>query len=115
MSPLGAEFRIGAVNLRRNVRGWLLWLALLLPIAQAMAGVHALSHVADRSDDGVAHWVHCDLCLAAADLGAGAPAAEPPALVAAEATHAAPLLARACTPRVVSLGLPPARAPPVSA
>ena len=104
------------MNLRRNVRGWLLWLAFLLPLAQAFAGVHALSHVnADRQDDGIAHLVHCDLCLTAADLGAGAPAAEPVALVASTATHAAPLVARGSTPRAVSLGLPPARAPPASA
>jgi len=104
------------VNLRRHVRGWLLWLAFLLPLAQAMAGVHALSHVTgDRQDDGIAHLVHCDLCLTAADLGAGAPTAEPVALVAGDATHAAPLVARGSAPRAVSLGLPPARAPPASA
>lgn len=104
------------MNLRRNVRGWLLWLAFLLPLAQAMAGVHALSHVsADRQDDGIAHLVHCDLCLTAADLGTGAPAAEPVAVVADTATHAAPLVARGGAPRAVSLGLPPARAPPASA
>lgn len=104
------------MNLRRHVRGWLLWLAFLLPLAQAMAGVHALSHVSgDRSDDSIAHLVHCDLCLTAADLGAGAPAAEPVALVDAAVTHAAPLLARSGQPRAVSLGLPPARAPPAFA
>lgn len=96
-------------------RGWLLWLALILPIAQAMAGVHALSHVGERQDDGIAHLVHCDLCLTAADLGAGAPTAEPPALVAGVATHAAPLIARGTAPRAVSLGLPPSRGPPASA
>ncbi|HEY8876761.1 MAG TPA: hypothetical protein VIN03_04300 [Roseateles sp.] len=104
------------MNLRRNVRGWLLWLALLLPLAQAMAGVHALSHVTgDRQDDGISHLVHCDLCLTAADLGAGAPMAEPVMRVDDAATHAAPLLARGGQPRAVSLGLPPARAPPASA
>jgi hypothetical protein len=92
-----------------------LWLAFLLPLAQAMAGVHALSHVnGERPDDGVAHLVHCDLCLTAANLGAGAPTAEPVALAASQATHAAPLLAAATAPRAVSLGLPPARAPPAS-
>jgi hypothetical protein len=97
--------------LRRWSRNWLLWLALLLPVAQALAGVHALSHV----DDGIVHLVDCDLCLTAAHLGAGAPAAEPAAALASPATHAAPLLARGGPPRVVSLGLPPARAPPASA
>ena len=57
------------MNLRRNARGWLLWLALLLPIAQAMAGVHALSHIDDRQGEGIAHLVHCDLCLTAAKRG----------------------------------------------
>lgn len=102
--------------MRRFARGWLLWLALLLPIAQAMAGAHALSHVTgERQDEGIAHLVHCDLCLTAADLGAGAPTAEPAALNAGPATHAAPLLARGGAPRAVALGLPPARAPPASA
>jgi len=104
------------VNLRRNVRGWLLWLAFLLPLAQAMAGVHALSHIgSDRQDDGIAHLVHCDLCLSAVDLGAGAPVAEPVVLAVGSATHAAPLPARSGAPRAVSLGLPPARAPPAFA
>jgi hypothetical protein len=101
--------------MRRNVRGWLLWLALILPIAQAMAGVHALSHVGDSRDDGIAHLVHCDLCLTAADLGAGAPAAEPAAPAAGPARYAAPLSADLVVPPVARLGLPPARAPPASA
>ena len=101
---------------RRWSRNWLLWLALLLPIAQAMAGVHALSHASsDRQGDGIVHLVHCDLCLTAANLGAGAPVAESVAAAAGTATHAAPRVARGGTPRAVSLGLPPARAPPASA
>ena len=96
-------------------RGWLLWLALILPIAQAMAGVHALSHVGDPADDGLAQWSHCDLCLAAADLGAGAPVAEPAALPAAEATHAAPRRVATGAPHATDAGLPPVRAPPASA
>ena len=104
------------MNLRRWSRNWLLWLALLLPVAQAMAGVHAVSHAAgDRPGDSIAHLVHCDLCLTAADLGSGAPLAEPPVLMPVDAVHAAPLLARGGVPRAVSLGLPPARAPPASA
>lgn len=103
------------MNLRRWSRNWLLWLALLLPVAQAMAGVHAVSHATgDRPSDSIAHLVHCDLCLTAADLGSGAPLAQPPALVLGQATHAAPLVARGGAPRAVSLGLPPARAPPAS-
>ena len=102
--------------MRRVAQRWLLWLAFLLPLAQAMAGVHALSHVSgERQDDGVAHLVHCDLCLTAADLGAGAPTAEPVVPAASQAAHAAPLRVAADTPRAVSLSLPPARAPPASA
>jgi len=103
------------VNMRRVARSWLLWLALLLPIAQAMAGMHAISHLDDRPDDGLVDLVHCDLCLTAAHLAAGAPAAEPPALAVSPAGHAAPAAVRVQTPRAVALGLPPARAPPASA
>jgi hypothetical protein len=100
--------------MRRLARGWLLWLALLLPIAQAMAGVHALSHVDDRQDDGLVHLVDCDLCLTAAQLAGSAPAAEPAALPASLADHAAPSAAAVAAPGANRLGLPPARAPPAS-
>lgn len=107
------------MNLRRRtsqgLRGWLLWLALLLPIAQAMADVHALSHLGDRQEAGAAHLAHCDLCLTAAHLGAGAPAAQPAALAAGPADHARPAGASAVAPLATRLGLPPARAPPISA
>ena len=103
------------MNMRRVARSWLLWLALLLPIAQAMAGVHALSHVGDNRDDGIAHLVHCDLCLTAADLAGGAPAAEsgpPPACHAVQVVASAPLTAVA---ERDAAWRPPARAPPASA
>jgi hypothetical protein len=103
------------VNPGRWSRKWLLWLALLLPLAQAFAAGHALSHVtSDRSSDGIVHLAQCDLCLTAADLGTGAPVAEPPPVMLADAAYAAPVLARGGAPRAVSLGLPPARAPPAS-
>lgn len=103
------------MNPGRWSRKWLLWLALLLPLAQAFAAGHALSHVtSDRSSDGIVHLAQCDLCLTAADLGTGAPVAEPPAVMLADAAYAAPVLARGGAPRAVSLGLPPARAPPAS-
>jgi len=104
------------VNLRRVTRSWLLWLALILPLAQAMAGVHALSHVTgERQDDGIAHLVHCDLCLTAANLAGGAPAAEPgplPEGVAVEAVAVAPLTSAI---ERDAAWRPPARAPPASA
>ncbi|MFG6465184.1 hypothetical protein [Roseateles sp. BYS87W] len=104
------------MNPGRWSRTWLLWLALLLPLAQALAGAHALSHVtSDRTSDGIVHLAQCDLCLTAADLGSGAPVAEAPRVMLADAAYAAPVLARGGAPRAVSLGLPPARAPPASA
>lgn len=104
------------MKLRRNVRSWLLWLALLLPIAQAMAGVHALSHLgSDRRDDGIAHLVHCDLCLTAANLAGGAPSAGPGPLPASAAVET-----RVCAPAAAVVERdadwrPPARAPPATA
>lgn len=101
--------------MRRNLRGWLLWLALLLPIAQAMAGGHALSHVNDRPDEGLVHLVDCDLCLTAAHLAGGAPAAGPQPLPAGAGADV--LVAARPTPALQrdTAWHPPARAPPVSA
>lgn len=104
------------MNLRRIAHRWLFWLALLLPIAQATAGVHALSHVrGERSDDGVAHLVHCDLCLTAADLASGAPAAEPLPLPVSFAAEARVITLVAAAAERDADWHPPARAPPVSA
>lgn len=62
---------------------WLLWLALLLPIAQVAATWHALSHTAAAVDAGekatdsrALHHTHCDLCLTAAAISGGAPLRE---------------------------------------
>lgn len=103
------------MNLRRNLRGWLLWLALLLPLAQAMAGAHALSHAGGDRADGLVHLTHCDLCLTAANLGSGAPATQPSLPDTGRAGVAQPAAAAACLLRPADAGLPPARAPPTSA
>ncbi len=55
---------------------WLIWLALLLPLAQSAASWHALSHFgasAQASDGGhpAANADACDLCLAAAAVSGG--------------------------------------------
>ena len=62
---------------------WLLWLALLLPLAQSAAAWHALSHPvleasADADGKRALHSAHCDLCLSAATLGGGALPGDPP-------------------------------------
>lgn len=74
---------------------WLLWLALLLPLAQALSLGHGLSHVvqaAGTGDDGKAapHALHCDLCLAAQAVTGGAPPADAPGLLPGTAVHVAP-------------------------
>ncbi len=56
---------------------WLLWLALVLPLAQAAATWHVYSHTAQEQRDEAGHkqalhQTHCDLCLTAAALSSGA-------------------------------------------
>jgi hypothetical protein len=75
--------------------GWLLWLALLMPVAQLGAAWHAISH--SRPDttgeaDGkpALPHAHCDLCLVAAALGSAAPAGEPPLVAHLAVRHAMP-------------------------
>jgi hypothetical protein len=75
---------------------WLLWLALLLPLAQGAAAWHGYSHVARLTQTQVAdaHTLgsHCDLCLAAAAVSGGALASHAPRLALASASHARPEL-----------------------
>ena len=68
--------------LHRRRFPWLLWLALLLPLAQAAANWHALSHVrvdGPSETDGTQrlHLKHCDLCVTAAAVSVGALTGEP--------------------------------------
>jgi hypothetical protein len=61
---------------------WLLWFALLLPLAQAFAWQHAQSHwdTEQSSSSGGKHAIlgdHCDLCVAAATVAAGGAASTP--------------------------------------
>lgn len=80
---------------------WLLWLALLLPLAQAVAAWHGVSHTATGLAQGSAgqpagdhkpalHPVHCDLCLTAAAVGGGALPTAQQWLVHPAARHQAP-------------------------
>lgn len=64
--------------LRQQGLAWLLWLALLLPMAQTAALWHGVLHVpsaaatSQPADDQAPHSAQCDLCLSAAALGGGA-------------------------------------------
>jgi len=64
--------------LSRRHLGWLLWLVLLLPLAQTAASWHVLSHTrAEQSREDTPQGLHqerCDLCFSAATLFGGAPA-----------------------------------------
>lgn len=77
--------------------GWLLWLAMLLPLAQAAATWHAMSHAVaaasggeSESDSKALHASSCALCLSAAAIGDGPLPSAPPSLVLLTASHAAP-------------------------
>ena len=96
---------------RRLSLSWLMWLALLLPLAQSAAQWHGLSHstteagAADLSrqiggqtggrTDGQAagHALGCDLCLAGAALDSGSLLSTLAGLLLPTAQHAAPLAA----------------------
>src|SRR5688572_7152001 len=68
---------------------WLLWFALLLPLAQAAASSHVYSHTGELAagvesfskSKHAAGAAHCDLCVAGSiALGGGLPAATLPSL-----------------------------------
>ena len=80
---------------------WLLWLALLLPVAQTAANWHAYAHSAAeggvRSSSGgkqLPRVAHCDLCLTVLALGAAGPVGTPRALTPFSAAHERPIAVR---------------------
>ena len=83
---------------------WLLWIMLLLPLAQGAANWHAVSHAAqelgaatqDESRDPLLPQTgHCDLCLTAAAIHGGALPSAPVFLPHPPAPHEAPQTALA--------------------
>ena len=80
-------------RLSRASLTWLVWLALLLPVAQYAAALHGLSHAVQQSqgdDKQAPHFAHCELCVTAAEVASGALPALAPALAAPAARYAAP-------------------------
>ena len=63
---------------------WLLWLAFLLPVAQATASTHAISHARQEACrtaiDACLHQPSCDMCLLGAAIAGGARAGDPPSV-----------------------------------
>lgn len=84
---------------------WLLWIALLLPLAQAAATAHGYSHVlkaTPQSDEPQAPQAdRCALCLAAGALSTSAMPSLAPGLPVSTARHQKPALRM--------LGIAPAR------
>lgn len=98
---------------------WLLWLALLLPMAQAAANWHAFSHTgreASGEPNGkqAPHFSHCDLCLTAAAVAGGALPAAPTALPIPALRHQAPQLAFASVWLALTAPAYLSRAPPLA-
>jgi hypothetical protein len=99
IAPFTMPFRRHHHPLHRQGLAWLLWLALLLPMAQTAALWHGVSHVASATassppaNDPAAHTTHCDLCLNAAALGGGALPGAPLVLHLVALRHTPPLMA----------------------
>lgn len=99
---------------------WLLWLAMLLPLAQAAANWHAMSHAAATatgsepdSDSKALHASSCALCLSAAVVSSGALPSEPPGLVLLASSLAAPQAAVQGVHHATDWPAYRSRAPPV--
>jgi len=99
---------------------WLLWLALLLPLAQSAAAWHGYSHtVAGINGDGEGkqstHPASCELCLTAAAVSGGALVGDPPAVTVPDACHGLPQPAEAsiwlASPTLAYLSRAPPPAP----
>ncbi|MEO6410266.1 MAG: DUF2946 family protein [Burkholderiaceae bacterium] len=121
MSPASL---LSATTRRRAIA---LWLALLLPAMQSLAGWHAISHLpvpsseqlrsveASGEDSRSAKLQACALCLTLAGVASAAPAANP---AQAAALRAAPVMAPVvAAPRagIANLLAYQGRAPPISA
>jgi hypothetical protein len=100
---------------------WLLWLALLLPLTQAAATLHALSHVvADEQGEnehkGAPHQTDCelDLCLSAATVSGGALPGTPRSLPHPAARRTVPLAASSDIRHALFTQAYRSRAPPIA-
>lgn len=104
--------------LLRHSLPWLVWLAMLLPMAQMAAAAHAVSHGATSqtepaNDKQSPHALQCDLCLTAAGVTGGVLPSHPLSAPGTSAGHAPPAVAAVS----VWLSLPAlaylSRAPPL--
>lgn len=103
-------------SLRRGL-GWLLGLALLLPMAQLASAWHGVAHLRTEvavHDGGkqAPRVAHCELCLVAAAIGGGALPSASPSLPLPAARHAAPTPAATAFPAAPPALAYRSRAPP---
>jgi hypothetical protein len=97
----------------------LLWLALLLPVAQVAASWHELSHLAQDGAAGgqersALHLGHCELCLNAAAVHAAGPLAPPLVWRGPVQVHALPSAPPVVQPATALALAYRSRAPPAS-
>lgn len=92
-------------------RSWRIFILIALLLAQLGAGLHALDHADEASDQP--HDAVCELCLAFAQLAFSLPSAPPPALPIAQSP---PVVPQSVLARWASDWAPPynVRAPPCS-
>jgi len=104
---------------RRVSLTWLMWLALIVPVAQSLAAWHSVSHLASASsrqgdEPQLPHSASCELCLAGAAVDGGALPSAPAAPVLLALRHgpapAAVVLAWVSVPAAAYLS----RAPPLA-
>ena len=107
------------LTFRRSL-AWLLWLALLLPVAQFTALRHTMAHAAQDagaagSDRKAAHASsHCDLCLTASAVAGGALWATTQSLPYPAARHALPSQAARSVWHSLTFAGYRSRAPPLA-
>lgn len=110
-------FRDHLLHFLRRRFAWLLAAALLLPVAQAVAAAHAVSHdcgTAQQAGGEKSHLQHCPLCTAAAVLGNNVLPGTPAQLALAPAAHAVVPATAWLPAAAVQAHLPPSRGPPAS-
>lgn len=104
---------------RRHL-GWLLCLALLLPLAQLAGSAHALSHlpqstqIAHDEDQGEPALHHCPLCPLASVVGGGALPPAPASLALAALPAATPAVSADPAPATAPARLFRIRGPPLA-
>ena len=94
---------------------WLLWLAMLLPLAQVAGAAHEVSHVErvrPADSQKALHIAQCDLCVVAAAVAAGGAASAQAGFVLADFAAAAVSAFEPAQPRAAHWQLYSSRAPP---